>query len=311
MALSEHNLTENESIWLERMVDEDGTEWEMVFKGPKDALQKAIPRDQAVDLVLKGLATYLVGVAGHGEWGIVISDKGRKVLAEMRKPKVSQYTELTEDELIELASDLGSRLGETWSQLAQRGITDELVAVVGALKVRREASAPARRRVGEYLRQQAMVQAKYDTDMQGSDYAQKRAKKPEQLLAHISEDEWVPSATLLLADLQRLATPLVRDTKAEFFEEQEARLAAWLETDEYKKLTDKQKVILPCIAKGHIKHSYRGWRGEADGCTCREIHGTTMNAFVEKQRNRMYTSRTKPGFHHDNQRMMLLAPKPQ
>jgi hypothetical protein len=207
-------------------------------------------------------------------------------------PKASQYAELTEDELIELADDL--------AHLTKADKT--LVAVVEALKARRDATAPARRRIGEYLRQQGITQAKYEADLASPhEYTRKNARKPEDVISSVHTDEWVNTAALRLSDLQRLVTPLVRDTKSEFFEEQQARLEAWKRTAEYAKLPEKQRALMKCTAEGHIEHGYRGWRG-TEKC-CQDVHGSTMSSFTKK--HHIVGSRPKVGLRHDRHLLML------
>jgi hypothetical protein len=213
-------------------------------------------------------------------------------------PKASQYAELTEDELIELADDL--------AHLTKADKT--LVAVVEALKARRDATVPARRRISEYLRQQAITQAEYEKKIKSTfEYERKSARKPEDVISAVHTDEWVNTAALRLSDLQRLVTPLIRDTQAEFFEEQQARLDAWKKTAEYAKLPEKQKALMKCAAEGHIEHGYRGWRGQ-ESC-CQDVHGSTMSSFTKK--NHIVVSRPKVGLRHDRHMLMLKKPEAQ
>lgn len=277
-------LSDNESIILERMKDADGTEYEMVFKGPADALQKSAPRDQLEPLFLKGLVTYLVGVAGYGEYGVALTDDGRNAWSQIaHKPVAAQFSELTEDELIALASDLGERLADTWGQMAQRDRTQELIAVVQALKIRRDVTAPARRRVGEYLRQVVIQETKsvYLGSGKGPDGSSYGPRPAEDLIDYKREDEYVGRAELRISDLRWIAPTLVRDTKADFYEEQERRLAILMQ-HEGAKLPEKQQALLPCIVKGHITrsgytHSYSG-----DKSCCGRVDGRTVTALVKK-----------------------------
>lgn len=215
----------------------------------------------------------------------------------MTDPKLSQYAELTEDELIELADDVAHLIKAD----------KRLLAIIGALKARRDVTAPARRRVGEYLRQQGITQAEYEADLKSeSEYTRKNARKPEDILATVHTDSWAPTAALRLSDLQRLVTPLVRDTKAEFFAEQQARLEAWKRTPEYAKLPEKQQRLLPCVAEGHIERNYRGWRsvGGSNSC-CGNAHAATISSLVSKP---ITASRPKAGFRYEREVLMLADP---
>jgi hypothetical protein len=295
-------LSENEEIILRRMRDEYGTEYTYCLGGgmPLDG-EKFAPRDQVEPLIAKGL------VQEDYPMGAKLTDAGRAHLDKIapvasKQAQVSQYAELTEDELIELASDLGDRVYASGTAGEGRRASLELVAVVGALKARREVTAPARRRIGEYLRQQGIVQAQYEKDISStSDYARKHARQPEEAIHYIHSDEWVPTATLRLSDLQRLVTPVVRDTKAEFFAEQEDRLEEWKQAAEYKKLPEKQKAVLECVVKGHIVYSYRGWKGDHE--CCRDIHGATMNSLTSKRH--IVTTRSRTGVVRDSKYLML------
>lgn len=288
-------LTENEAIILERMRDADGTEYEMVFKGPADARQKSAPRDQLEPLYLKGLVNWLVGVDGHGEWGVALTDRGRRVWtritaeAKAAKPNASQYSELSEDELIELAA----QKADDFIHNPVMADAQELAAINLALKLRRDITAPARARVGEYLRQQAIAQAKYDAAVRsheelvakGYTRSSVSGKAPEGMLSEIRHDEWTGRAQLLLADLQRLVPPTMRDTEAEYFEEQGRRLEHVLRHNP--KLPEKQVAVLRWIAKGYVisygSGSYSGSpRAKSDGVEVGRIDGRVMNALKTK-----------------------------
>lgn len=297
-------LSENEKIILERMRNpQDGTEYDMIFKGPAVPVdqQRFAPRDQVDPLVSKGLATYCVGIDSHGEFGIQLNNAGRYVLdqyAPVAKPldsQARQYGELTEDELIDL-------LAETAETYASHlvGVPADMAAIAVALKKRRDGSKINRARIAEYLRHQQLKQDKYDKDMASdSDYSKRNARKPEDVIDSIRVDEWTSGANLLLTDLQRLVTPVVRDTKAEFFEQQALWLEQWKSRKAYQKLPDKQKALLECVAKGHISSSYRGWKGDQDE-VCRNIHGATANSLIGKK---IFTgTRPRPGggIHHSS-----------
>jgi hypothetical protein len=166
----------------------------------------------------------------------------------------------------------------------------ELVAVVGALKARRDATAPARRRIGEYLRQQGIVEAKYERDINSdSDYTKRNAKPVPEVLDELQSDKYARRAQLRFADLRQIITPVVRDTKAEFEAEQQRRLELW----QAQGLPEKQAAYLECIAKGHMSvstHSGRSYSGDSTGmwdnerCTkCRRPDGRTMEALRRKE----------------------------
>lgn len=302
------SLSENEEIILRRMRDEDGTEYDLVFKGPacKGDQQRLVPRDQAETLVLKGLATYLVGTDCYGEWGIVLSPKGRAHLdkiAPVKEPSPRQYEELTQDELVNLADELGHQAVSSQGSQEGKRILLELAAVLGALKARNDAGAPARRRIGEYLRQVSIKENEkvYLGQGKGEDGGSYGRKKVDDLINSLRVDQYSGAGNLLLSDIRFLVPTLVRDTKAEFFEKQEARAAGWLETPEGKKLPEKQKAVLPCVAKGHIQYDYRGWRG-TQSC-CQRTHGATLAALAKK--TKIVTTRTKIGMQHGASYMML------
>lgn len=204
-----------------------------------------------------------------------------------------QYAELTEDELIGLAFDLSLAV-----LASERRETEQLVAVVTALKARRDGSKENRDRIAEYLRHVQIKQDKYDKDMAStSNYTQRNARKPEDVVDSIREDEWTRGAVLRLTDIQRLVTPVVRDTKTEYFEQQAAWLEEWKTRAEYQKLPDKQKAVLECAALGHVSESYRGWRGDQDE-TCRSIHQSTMNSLLGKKIFTGSRPRSGGGIHH-------------
>jgi hypothetical protein len=292
-------LSENEEIILRRMRDEDGTECAILFSSNAiaDKPYKFAPRDQVGGLEIKGLVSYV-----HPEHnddrpavGVQLTDKGRKHLDKIQSvkepeaPKTSQYVELTEDELIELASDLGDRVYASGTAGEGRRASLELVAVVGALKARREATAPARRRIGEYLRQQGIVEAQYEKDISSdSNYAKRNAKPVQDILDELRADKYAKKAMLRLTDLRKLVTPLVRDTKAEFEAEQQRRLELW----QAKGLPEKQAVLLECISKGHMTvstHTGRSYSGGSKGMwheercqKCQRPDGRTLEALRRK-----------------------------
>lgn len=276
---TEVTLLQNEMVILERMRDQaDGTEYDMIFKGPasEEDQQRLAPRDQLHDLYIKGMVTYLVGTSAEGEYGVTLSGAGRFVLDQIAPvgPAADQYAELTEDELIGLAFDLSPAV-----LASERREAEQLVAVVKALKARRDGSKENRDRIAEYLRHVQIKQDKYDADMAStSNYAQRNARKPEDVVDSIREDEWTRGATLRLTDIQRLVTPVVRDTKAEYFEQQAAWLEEWKTRAEYQKLPDKQKEILEGAALGQVTESYSGW---SNGGV--RIHGGTMNSLLGKK----------------------------
>lgn len=176
--------------------------------------------------------------------------------AQQEAATVRQYAELGEDDLIALISHIGSTIKDSADKDEDSRILAELEPVILALTSRRNASVPARERIGEYLRQQGLVQAKYQKDLAGSDYSRQHATPPQEELDFIHTDPYARSAVLLLSDLMRLASATVRDTKTEFFAEQQERLQALLTANP--KMPEKQQNLLRCIAQGHIVRS-AGW----------------------------------------------------
>lgn len=279
------SLSENEEIILRRMRDEDGTEYRMVMGGEvllED--QKAAPKDQVEPLIAKGLLEFDAPRSARlTDAGRAHLDKIQPVVTE--QAQVSQYSELTEDELIELADDLGDAV-----LASERRATQELVAIIRSLKSRRDATAPARRRIGEYLRQQGIVEAKYEKDIRSdSDYAKRNAKPVPEVLDELRSDTYAGIAKLRFSDLRMLVTPVVRDTKAEFEAEQQRRLELW----QAEELPEKQAAVLECLAKGHITyhsrtHSYSGdstgtWT-EPERCQkCQRPDGRTLEALRRKK----------------------------
>jgi len=187
----------------------------------------------------------------------------------------------------------------------------EMVAIAQALKARRDATAPARARIGEYLRQQGLVEAKYRRDLaNASEYTQQHAKAPVQDLDVIHTDAYVPAATLCLSDVVALVQPVVRDTKAEFYAEQERRLTVLLERHR-RLMPEKQQNILRCIAKGHYSY-LGGWGGGSryihrdsdNGETCGDHgNGNTMNALLNRK---LHTSLPKSDRLHSIVLMLAL-----
>jgi hypothetical protein len=289
-------LSENEEIILRRMRDEYGTEYRMVT-GSTSLLedQKAAPRDQVEPLGLKGLVEFGSPTVAR------LTDKGRAHLDKIQpvvsqKAQASQYVELTEDELIELADDLGAQVYASGTAGEGRRAALEMTAVVRALKARRDATAPARRRIGEYLRQQGIVEAQYEKDINSdSDYAKRNAKPVQDILDELRADKYAGKAMLKFSDLRMLVTPLVRDTKAEFEAEQQRRLELW----KTRGLPEKQAAMLECIAKGHVTRyhstgytSYSGDNGGGIGISvddpkrcqvCQRPDGRTMEAMRRKK----------------------------
>jgi hypothetical protein len=279
----EITLLQNELVILERMRDQaDGTEYDMIFKGPacEGDQQRLAPRDQVHGLYIKGLVTYLVGTSAEGEYGAVLSGAGRFVLDQIAPvlktvdQKAAQYAELTEDELIDLLAEHAAIYSEHLT-----GIPLEMAGIAKALKARRDGSKENRDRIAEYLRHVKIKQDKYDEDKAStSTYTQKNARPVNNVIDSVREDQWTGGANLLLTDIQRLVTPVVRDTKTEYFEQQAAWLAEWKTRAEYQKLPDKQKAILESAALGQVTESYSGWRDGQD-----RIHQGTMNSLLGKK----------------------------
>jgi hypothetical protein len=297
------------------MRDEDGTEYQMVFEGPvvdadRERLCLKIPGKA---LLNKLLTSPLVGVDGPGTWGMELIDTGREVLDLIQGTRIrrsSQYAELGEDDLIELAVQ---KAQEFLSSPGEGEIADDLALVTLALKARRDEIAPARARIGEYLRQQAIVEAKYRRDLaNSSEYTRKHAKEPVQDLDVIQADVYVPAVALRLPDLAKLVQPTVRDTETEFFVEQKRRLAILLERYQ-RTMPEKQQNILRCIAEGHYSYS-SGWGGgssyrhsdQSNGHDCGDRgNGNTMNALLNRK---LHTSLPKSSM-HSSATLMLAQPK--
>jgi hypothetical protein len=229
----------------------------------------------------------------------------------------SQFSDLAEDDLIELASGLADRLDGIKSEMIRRDVTQELGAVVKALKIRRDATADARRRVGHYLRHVALQQVQYDTDMNSdSDYAKRNAKAPNENIDSLRVDRWTKSGELRLSDLQRLVPVATLngslDGKQLFMDTQADRLEQWKAHPDYAALPQKQKDLLPCIAAQHIHDGYNGFAHESRGvedqheCYTR-LHQSTMNSLLKKKQ--IVGSRVVPGFGSRSTWLMLLAPK--
>jgi hypothetical protein len=307
---SEISLTEDEIVLLELMAeeDEDGAEHRL-YVGPGRAPTggnefpfKVASRDQVEPLIQKSLAAYCytvqealeaVRTGSSTKSAVTLTEKGRAYLDDLipvedlpAKYSSSQYTELAEDDLIELASTLGARLGEIRSEVIRQDTTAELVAVVGALKARREATAPARERIGEYLRQQNLVEADRLKAMASPYSSQTTKKEPFENIDDLRADPYVKAAVLRLSDIAAVVQPVVRDTEAEFYAEQQSRLAYYLEHNP--SLPEKQKNILRCIAQGHYKLD-RGWGGDRSyrhssygECETDRGNGNTMNSLLKK-----------------------------
>jgi hypothetical protein len=216
--------------------------------------------------------------------------------------KTSQYAELGEDDLITLLFD--KYFGSDNSELSD---------LVGMLMIRREASASARRRIGEYLRQQGIVETRYREELESiSEYTRTHARAPKDELDVIREDPYAPGVALKLSDLSRVVQPAVRDTKAEFFVEQERRLEILLERYG-RTMPEKQQNILRCIAHGHYSYRSSGWsssgythssQGNGEDCGDRG-NGNTMNALMNRK---LTTYRSRVGV-TDSTMLMLAEPK--
>ncbi len=207
-------------------------------------------------------------------------------LSELREG-AQQYSDLTETDAVELLAEMV----ETYAEHLD-GIPADMAKVVLALKARHEATRVARVRVGEYLRQQQIVQDKYEHDLQkyNEDKAEGRKiystpKAPADVLGEVRSDEYAGTARLRVSDLRQVVPVHVWDSKATFEATQAERLAHWQQQN----LSEKQAALLPCIAEGHITShgsgAYRGkswgWRDEVS-CTCARIDGRTVNALIKK-----------------------------
>lgn len=292
-------LSENEEVILRRMRDEDGTEYPMIVKGLAEDGQKFCPRDQAEPLVTKGLASYLMN-STRGNYGIRLTDKGRSLLDQIqpvvRKSKAQQYAELGEDDLIALAAELGDRLQYGHQDFLQTRLAD-LTAVLEALKIRREASAPARKRIGEYLRHLDLNDREYERT--NGRYIS--AREPKDILDELRADEHAGVARLRATDLVQVVQPIVRDSKHEFYMDQ----ATILSSLEDVKLPEKQAALLPCIAQGHITRFTSGSYSGQRGCTCHLVDGRTANALMNKD----FVGTRKGLGYRPTHTLMLVRPK--
>lgn len=280
-------LSENEEIILRRMRDEDGTEYEMAWGDTAGDIAstrkvKFVPSDQVEGLEVKGLVAYrAVGIYGKPV-SVILTPKGRAHLDQIQpvikpKPSAAQYSELGEDDLIEMAVQLTDALFGDDSESgweADPRVFQDLDAVLRSLKARRDATAPARRRIGEYLRHLDLNDREYER----TNGRYTSAREPKDILDELRADEYAAVARLRATDLVQVVEPLVRDSKHEF----EMNQATILSSLEDIKLPEKQAALLPCIAKGHIvRHDSGGYSGER-GCTCHLPDGRTVNALMNK-----------------------------
>lgn len=273
----EVQLSDNEAVILRRMRDEDGTEYEMAWgdvQGDIGGLKSVrfVPSDQVEGLRIKGLVIGRAANAYGAMTSVVLTDKGREVLdflqPVVRKSLASQYAELGEDDLIDLLIPApGQAITERKAM--------EMVAIAQALKARREETAPARRRIGEYLRHQAINEADYQRT---KDSPYSSTKEPRDVLDEIRADAYANTARLRLSDLCKVVQPVVRDSEHEFYMQQ-ATLQSGLDTD---KLPEKQAALVPCIAKGHVSHYGSDNYSGKNGCTCARPDGRTVNALLNK-----------------------------
>lgn len=296
-------LSENEEIILRRMRDEDGTEYPMIVTGLAEEGQKFCPRDQAEPLVTKGLASYLMNTA-RGNYGIRLTDKGRAYLDQIQPVTLGQnvtevtasmYAELGEDDLIDLLSQ--TREAWTSNRVGAVEAMATMCILAQALKDRRDATAPARRRIGEYLRHLSLNDAEWER----TDGRYTHARDPRDILDEIRSDAYTNTARLRQTDLVQVVQPLVRDSKHDFEMRQEALLSALGDV----KLPEKQAALLPCIAKGHITSHGSGFSGK-DGCTCSRPDGRTMNALMKRD---FIGARRELGYRPTSTTLMLMRPK--
>lgn len=206
-------------------------------------------------------------------------------LTELRE-EARQYSELTEDEMVAMLAEMAEVYAE---QLV--GIPAEMAKIALALKARHDATAPARRSVGEYLRQKQIQEDRYREDLRKQEEAQAEGrryygtpKKPEDVVDQVRTDEYAGTGVLKISELRQVVAPLVRDSKAQFYAIQEERLAVW----QTRGLPEKQAALLKCIAEGHITaHSSGSYSGrnlgfDADRCVCARPDGRTMGALIKK-----------------------------
>lgn len=170
-----------------------------------------------------------------------------------------QFSNLTEDELIEMAV----KVVEKWGDPAGR-----LVSIILALKARRQESAQARASIAEYLRQ--------------LDFQEERFGGADDLLATVHSDPYQDEASLRLSDLRTVIPPSGRDTEAEFFAEQERRLHVLMQ-HEGAKLPEAQRVLLECVSKSHIRSSRYDprYKGEI-GCICDRATPESIDALIRR-----------------------------
>lgn len=263
-------LSENEEIILRRMRDEDGTEYCTVMGAGSVPQSKKAPRDQVMPLVTKGL----VAIRESDSGTVDLTDKGRAHLDQIQPviqavPSTGQYDELGEDDLINLLAQLaGQYKGGTGT------LTKDMVALIKALKARRDATAPARRRMGEYLRHLNLNDREYER----TNGRYTSARHPQDILDELRADEYAGTARLRATDLAQVVQPTVRDSKHEF----EMNQATILSSLEDVKIPEKQAALLPCIAKGHISRHDSGTFSGQSGCTCFRLDGRTVNALWSK-----------------------------
>lgn len=288
----EVTLSENEQIILERMRDEDGTEYYMSFNGTVDSYTRYCPRDQGEPMVLKGITEAIRSSVTDLVHGMKITDDGCEVLAQMRRKAVgNEFAELSQDELIDLAADLADLILE-FPEAANPAQVKRLAEAVVTLQDRQKIMAPARARIGEYLRQKQMAHVSQEKN---KSYTRSKSEKVmaepmSNILDDVREDMYAKRANLLFSDVALFAPVTVRDTKAEFMAVQQKRLAYVLE---HNKLSEKQIAVLEEVAEGNVSYSSYGglhWRGK-------RLDGRTFDSL--KKRGLIDTV-SAPGFDRDS-----------
>lgn len=279
----EVTLDQNEQIILERMRDEDGTEWPMVFsiENVPSLNYRFVPRDQVDGLALAGLVSYFrFDNISNRPSGVLITDDGREVLVQMRRKAVSrQLSELTMGELIELAQDEISAIEPD---------LEALKSTLYAMEDLHNRTSDARARIGEYLRQKQMGHVRQEkskgyTRSKGEEVTEEPMSN---VLDEVREDMYAVKARLLVSDLALFAPATVRDTKAKFMEIQQRRLAYVLA---HERLSEKQREVLEEVAKGNVSYSSYGglsWAGK-------RLDGRT---FESLRKRGLLTHVSEPGF---------------
>jgi hypothetical protein len=255
-------LSENEQIILERMRDDDGTEYVMLFSPTAviPTASKFVPRDQVAGLELNALVKYIYSTEDPRGSAVAagLTSEGCEVLAQMRRSSgAGRYAELSLEDMIEIAAQKADMLVGAADEI----LSEDLAYLVQAIKARHDETGAARARIGEYLRQTLLA---HERKQESRKWVSPRDRDEDQLinnvLTEVTADKYAKRAQLLFGDLAQLAPVAVRDTEAEFMAQQQRRLAYVLE---HNKLSDKQREVLEEVAKGNVSWSSYGglrWR---------------------------------------------------